>query len=188
MLSSVLICQRSSSPGLNPKESAQFLLHLQAQEAAEPMFPLSDWVRVIPNLKRWKCSPMCAPYSSAETQLFSSVLFSPRLHLPGDANRFDEVLPGKKKELRQKMAARPDHNLRPSQGNLTCKTFLPKNTEQERDLGQWVGRKTADHFVAAPATTRGCVRHVCACLYIVSPGKCHARGWVRGGRLWVGCG
>lgn len=83
----------------------------------------------------------------------------------------------KKKEIRQKMSARPDPNL--SQGNPTQETFLPKNTAQQRDLG-W---KTADHFVAASATAVR-VRHVCECLYIISPGKCHARGWVRG----VACG
>lgn len=111
-------------------------------------------------------------------QLSSSVLFPPVCVLPIDASRFDEFLP-EKKEIRQKMAARPDHKLSRSQGNLTHKTFLPKNTEQERNLGQRAGWKTADRFVAASATAHGCVRHVCECLYIVSPGKCHARGWVR---------
>lgn len=53
--------------------------------------------------------------------------FPPVCVLPIDASRFDEFLPKKKKkEIRQKMAARPEHNLSRSQGNLTYKDFPSK--------------------------------------------------------------
>lgn len=132
--------------------------------------------------------PHVCLHSSAEMQLSSSVLFPPRLRLPIHARRFDEFLTEKKKEIRQKMAARPEHSLGRSQGNLTYWTFLPKHTEPERNIGQRAGRKNCRPLCRSFSHSAR-LYWTCVRVFIHRfPWKVSRTRVGPGGRLWVGCG
>lgn len=68
---------------------------------------------------------------------------------------------------------------------LPRQTCLPENTQPTGSRAASSG-KTMRHFRCSFGNNGWlCAQHVCECLYIISPGKCHARGWAGAGSGWV---
>lgn len=91
----------------------------------------------------------------------------------------------RKKELDRKWQPKQIMSWARARELLSSKTTLPENTETEGLSGNELGEncETLCHCFGNNGWL--CAQHVCECLYIISPGKCHARGWAGVGSGWV---
>lgn len=137
---------------------------LQTPEVSEPVFPLSGWLQFGGEGGRLNTG------GAHHIQLLSSFAPPP---MPTTLIFFFT-------KTRNKL----DRRWRPDQ--QAGKSWIPDFPSEKHSAGT-PSRATGWPEICRPLCHVG-VGHVCECLYVVSPGKCQAHGWVQGGRLWVGCG
>lgn len=142
------------------------------------------FVSVHPNPEPWKRSSAQLGRDAA----FHLCFVSPVCASPWHASRFHEFSPEiKRREIRHKMAARPDHSLSWSQGNLTYKDF-PSRKHRAGTQSRATSRAGNCRALSQQQQQQqhGCALDMCASVYTWFPleSVTHARGWVRG----VACG